>query len=113
MDGDWIDEVRVDDESDTHVSLPYWSPPPVRPPDDPEIAALLSLPYRDYLHTDHWQEVRKAALRRAGHRCQWCHCRKRLWVHHRTYARKGQEWPDDLIALCEKCHDMFHREVIS
>jgi 5-methylcytosine-specific restriction endonuclease McrA len=70
---------------------------------------LRTMPYYEYLQTDHWKETRKAALKRAGFRCQVCNTNERtLHVHHRTYERRGQELARDLIALCESCHQTFH-----
>lgn len=66
------------------------------------------MPYREYLQTDHWQDTRKRALRRAGYACQLCNKRGRLHVHHRTYENLGDEDRDDLIVLCEHCHAKFH-----
>lgn len=76
------------------------------------IAALRRLPYRDYLRTNHWHRVRALALERARDRCALCPATRRLQVHHRSYARKGFEQPEDLIVLCERCHDRHHRTVI-
>jgi hypothetical protein len=64
--------------------------------------------YRLYLQSPHWQATRKAALERAGQRCQLCNRAGRLDVHHRTYERVGHEKPGDLTVLCRKCHDIFH-----
>jgi 5-methylcytosine-specific restriction endonuclease McrA len=72
---------------------------------------LRYMPYRDYLKTDHWQSVRKQALRRADYKCQLCNASKPLQVHHRTYERRGEEWPEDLIALCGGCHGEFHMKL--
>ncbi len=69
---------------------------------------LGTMPYRDYLQTPEWQETRKAALRRARYCCQACSSTFRLNVHHRTYARRGQELNSDLIVLCAGCHQLFH-----
>jgi hypothetical protein len=70
---------------------------------------LRSMPYRDYLRTPEWQERRARHLKSAGFRCQLCNFGgKRLDVHHRTYARRGQEYFKDLIVLCEACHEIFH-----
>jgi hypothetical protein len=71
-------------------------------------ALLRSIPYKDYLRTDHWQEVRHTALERAEGRCQVCNSKERLHTHHRTYKRRGEEWPTDVIVLCADCHRMFH-----
>lgn len=70
---------------------------------------LRTMPYYEYLQTDHWKETRKSALKRAAFRCQVCNTNERtLHVHHRTYERRGQENPKDLIVLCESCHQTFH-----
>lgn len=69
---------------------------------------LATMPYAEYLKTEHWQQQREAAKERAGHRCQLCNSGERLEVHHRTYERRGAEEPGDLIVLCHGCHEKFH-----
>lgn len=78
---------------------------------DAEHTRLRTMPYRAYLKTDHWQTVRKRALQSARYRCQLCNAAKPLHVHHRTYANRGNERPEDVIALCAECHERHH-EVI-
>lgn len=70
--------------------------------------ALRTMPYPDYLRTQEWAERRRGALRRADHACQTCGGGGRLHVHHRTYERRGEERPDDLLVLCEDCHLAVH-----
>jgi hypothetical protein len=71
---------------------------------------LRAMPYDEYLQSDHWQDTREFALGRAGHRCQVCNTNdERLEVHHRTYERRGEEFPEDLIVLCRTCHETFHK----
>ena len=69
---------------------------------------LKTMPYAEYLKTEHWNSTRKAALKAAEYRCQMCNASKPLHVHHRTYERRGNEKPSDLIALCADCHKTFH-----
>lgn len=69
---------------------------------------LAAMPYREYLQTAEWQERRKAALKRARWRCQVCNADRTLHVHHRTYERRGRELARDLIALCDRCHALYH-----
>lgn len=86
-----------------------------------ESSALLSSPppfteqkkahpdqYAEYLKSDHWQHMRELALRHYGTNCVLCG-NTPVDVHHRTYARKGREWLEDLIVLCRNCHKKFHR----
>lgn len=72
---------------------------------------LRTMPYADYLKTEHWQIVRAAALEFAEHRCQLCNSADRLNVHHRTYERRGAEEPGDVIVLCHRCHGQFHQVI--
>jgi hypothetical protein len=71
-------------------------------------AELAAMPYPDYLQTPEWQERRKVMLKLAGYRCRVCNADKLLHVHHRTYERRGNEQPGDLIVLCDGCHKLFH-----
>lgn len=72
-------------------------------------AYLRSIPYAEYLKTDHWQCIRKMALENAGHVCQLCNANNvELHVHHRSYDNRGWENKDDVIVLCAICHGKFH-----
>jgi hypothetical protein len=64
--------------------------------------------YQAYLRSEAWQEKRRAALQRAGYRCQLCSSDKHLHCHHRTYEHIGEELDDDLTMLCRRCHAGFH-----
>lgn len=73
------------------------------------IQALRSMPYAEYLKTEHWQNVRAQMLKRFGYRCQVCNAKNvSLHVHHRTYENRGDERWGDLIVLCAGCHSTFH-----
>jgi 5-methylcytosine-specific restriction endonuclease McrA len=71
---------------------------------------LKTMPYRDYLQSDEWKTTRRRALKRAQFRCQVCNKGESLNVHHRTYERRGEERNDDLLVLCQPCHEIFHRQ---
>ncbi|HBV95804.1 MAG: hypothetical protein JL50_10950 [Peptococcaceae bacterium BICA1-7] len=73
-----------------------------------EIKRLKSLPYKQYLQTEHWQKIRRNALKRANNRCQLCNSGGLLNVHHRHYETKGEEKYTDVIVLCQGCHGKFH-----
>lgn len=73
-----------------------------------QLNSLKSMPYQQYLKTEHWQTVRRAALKRARFRCQVCNANAPLDVHHRTYENRGAEWASDVIALCRECHARHH-----
>ena len=70
--------------------------------------------YGEYLKSDHWQKVRSDAKLRAGVKCQLCgrHTTatlgKQLEVHHNNYDHFGHESPEDIIVLCNRCHEKHH-----
>jgi hypothetical protein len=56
--------------------------------------------------------VREYVLHRDGHRCQSQKCERKdsvLNVHHIESSRTGGDRPDNLITLCETCHNRHHR----
>lgn len=64
--------------------------------------------YREYLESSHWDNIRLARLKKDGYQCQICGSGKNLCVHHLTYDRIGREQMDDLITLCQECHEKVH-----
>lgn len=56
--------------------------------------------------------VREYVLFRDAHCCQWCKGKSKdkiLNVHHIESRKTGGDSPDNLITLCESCHDLIHR----
>ncbi len=102
------------------ATLPPRPPSPPQPLSSPQMVTptpsgparkgydTRTMPYREYLQTSEWQAARMQALRRADYRCQVCNRSGPLEVHHRTYERRGREAPQDLIVLCDRCHEVFH-----
>jgi 5-methylcytosine-specific restriction endonuclease McrA len=67
------------------------------------------MPHTEYLQTREWKARRYQALCRAGNRCQFCGTRNaRLEVHQTCYENYGDERPQDLVVLCERCHRRQH-----
>jgi 5-methylcytosine-specific restriction endonuclease McrA len=60
--------------------------------------------YREYLKSEHWQEIRKEKLKEAGYKCESCGAKESLDIHHRHYRTLGHERMSDLQALCRPCH---------
>lgn len=55
--------------------------------------------------------IRRRVLFRAGHRCQVCHQRRQLDLHHLVpVSRGGDHGADNLICLCRPCHLRVHRQ---
>jgi hypothetical protein len=72
------------------------------------LAELRSMPYAAYLQTPEWRARRDRAVRRARFRCERCHGRGELQVHHRSYQRLGAELDEDLEVLCDRDHRQEH-----
>lgn len=66
--------------------------------------------YSQYLQSDQWRQVAKAAKSRDKYKCRICNSPHDLNVHHRTYENLGNEMHhlDDLTTLCRRCHASFH-----
>ena len=80
-----------------------------KPPSEvDEVSHLRTMPYKEYLQTEHWKQIRQRALDHAGHSCQLCNVGHSLQVHHRTYERRGCEEPTDVTVLCAYCHAKHH-----
>ena len=59
--------------------------------------------------------IREYVIFRDGHECQCCHGRskdKRLNVHHIESRKTGGNAPNNLITLCETCHNSYHQGLI-
>ena len=60
--------------------------------------------------------VREYVLWRDNYTCQYCKGKsgcKILNVHHKESRKTGGNSPGNLITLCEYCHDLFHRGLIT
>jgi RRXRR protein/HNH endonuclease len=69
---------------------------------------------KDYQHGPQlgFWNVRECVLARDRHGCQWCQGKSKdpiLTVHHIESRKTGGDSPDNLITLCETCHDLIHR----
>ena len=70
---------------------------------------LKMMNYYDYLKTDYWWAVSNYVRYRANYLCSLCKS-PRTNIHHKTYEHRGKEhiFMDDLICLCENCHQKQH-----
>ena len=57
----------------------------------------------NYLHSEHWRNLREQVLKRDGYRCQICGA-PACDPHHLTYAHRGHEYLFELVSLCRECH---------
>ena len=66
--------------------------------------------YSGYLQSPAWKQRKTEALVKAGYRCEKCGCFGRLEVNHIRYDNLGNEKPEDLIVLCDRCHDLLGKD---
>lgn len=74
---------------------------------DEAIKALREMPYKEYLKTEHWFDIRSGTRAEDGGFCRLCG-ELGHHVHHSTYRNRGFEHPTDTITLCKDCHAKFH-----
>lgn len=87
----------------------FWLIPDILSADD--FDKLKVMPYRAFLITPYWKAISNYVRYRREYKCQLCGSPEKLNVHHRDYARRGEElehWQTDLILLCHTCHSKFH-----
>lgn len=75
------------------------------------IKAFNTIPYEEYLQTDHWLHFKAEALKASAYRCKMCNTPDdTLHVHHNNYSNRGRETFNDVIVLCGECHAKFHNK---
>jgi len=95
----------------------YLEPKPQPQPEGPfkksdeELMRLKTMPYREYLETEHWDTVRRRKLFEANYTCERCEIRGVLMdVHHLHYSTRGEEEMEDLLCVCRPCHKIVDKE---
>ena len=68
--------------------------------------------YNEYLSSPEWYARRLAVFKRDGNLCRRCGATASQ-IHHLTYERVGREELDDLVAVCDPCHDFCHGGVLN
>lgn len=67
--------------------------------------------YQEGEQLDFWN-IREYVLFRDNHNCQYCKGKSKdniLNVHHIESRKTGGDSPNNLITLCETCHDRYHK----
>lgn len=67
------------------------------------------LDYDQYISSSKWERRKVAYYAKHPRVCRACGTDERIHLHHHTYARMGHELDDDLVPLCQNCHDLVHR----
>jgi hypothetical protein len=61
--------------------------------------------YKRYLASREWSLLREQVRERSGDSCEHCFVQHQQAVHHLTYERIGRERLEDLMAVCNPCHE--------
>lgn len=70
--------------------------------------------YVKYLKTEEWQKKRIERLKIDNFKCCRCGSPHNIQVHHLSYRNIGNEDVyNDLITLCDSCHESIEKETIS
>lgn len=65
--------------------------------------------YQEYLNHPKFKKVRLFVMEQAGWVCQSCFSSNATEVHHFKYPKWGTfDLPENLIAVCHKCHCKYH-----
>jgi formamidopyrimidine-DNA glycosylase len=64
--------------------------------------------YLGYLASPKWAAKRTEVFKRDGYACRLCSSQDGISVHHKTYRHLGNEPLEELITLCNACHDEIH-----
>jgi hypothetical protein len=63
--------------------------------------------YKKYLNSSKWKRKCRIYLREHN-RCEYCHSKTELTVHHKNYYNFTNESDNDLQTLCLYCHQALH-----
>lgn len=66
--------------------------------------------YHEYLSSQHWTELRRAALDKSPI-CERCKNRPSSQAHHLRYKNLFDVTTDDLMAVCDTCHKTIHQGI--
>jgi len=73
------------------------------------VSSIGPKPVRLRLEPLTYEELRQQVLRRDGWRCQSCGAMSNLEVHHQQFrSHFGDDSEQNLITLCNACHDALH-----
>lgn len=65
--------------------------------------------YNRYIHSNNWKDIRNARLQKDNNRCRNCGSVLNLQVHHKNYNSFGNENINDIITLCDECHNKIEK----
>lgn len=70
--------------------------------------AMSNPDYSQYLQSDHWQWLKLTKVKQVGRACQSCRQTSNLHGHHVRYKALFDCTTEDILILCDNCHDCLH-----
>ncbi len=67
--------------------------------------------HQNFIKSEYWKNLTERYKNIIGQQCELCFSNDSLCVHHNNYWNKGKETSEDIIILCRKCHNKFHKNV--
>lgn len=68
--------------------------------------------YKEYLKSDHWKSLRSKAFGEWGNNCMFNPNHKgEIEMHHIEYREWYNCTVDDLVPLCQSCHEKVHKDI--
>jgi 5-methylcytosine-specific restriction endonuclease McrA len=71
----------------------------------------ISKEYRKFLASKEWEAIRQAYLRQVEFMCEICNETKNIQVHHLNYDNLYNPTPEDLMAVCQSCHNVLEQDL--
>lgn len=68
--------------------------------------------YDEYTKTEEWALLRQQVKLRCDNICEKCGVAKVEVIHHISYERVGNENLEDLLGLCDICHQNEHKYTV-
>lgn len=65
--------------------------------------------YETYIKSQRWQKKKIEFWKIHDKKCVSCGTTESIHLHHASYDRLGNESMDDLVPLCDVCHNTLHR----
>lgn len=63
----------------------------------------------EYYNSQEWMVLRRRVMGRAGATCEGCLNARAAEIHHLAYQNWRNEFCFELVALCEDCHERYHK----
>lgn len=64
--------------------------------------------YQKYINSTKWERRKVSYYAHHPKVCRACAATELIHLHHHTYDRLGKEADDDMVPLCESCHELVH-----